>query len=102
MSHREAGSVILKITYGYTTEARRRDPLVDLAQETMHVFADSTVPGKWLVDVVPVRELARNLSACCILTVNSALCSRLDSGYRVQGHRPPLRSHSQRMCGPTL
>lgn len=55
---REAGSVILKITYGYTTEAHRRDPLVDLAQQSMHVFADSTTPGKWLVDVLPFRELS--------------------------------------------
>lgn len=55
MQYREAGSVILKITYGYTTEAHRRDPLVDLAREAVHVFADATTPGKWLVDVLPFR-----------------------------------------------
>jgi len=50
---KEAGSVILKITYGYTTEAHKRDPLVDLANQATQDFADATVPGKWTVDVFP-------------------------------------------------
>ncbi|KAF1954731.1 O-methylsterigmatocystin oxidoreductase [Byssothecium circinans] len=50
---KEAGSVILKITYGYTTEARGNDPFVDLAGKTMMQFADATVPGKWIVDILP-------------------------------------------------
>ncbi|RMZ66262.1 O-methylsterigmatocystin oxidoreductase [Pyrenophora seminiperda CCB06] len=49
----EAGSVILKITYGYNTEPHGRDPLVDLAGDTMVVFAASTVPGRWMVDILP-------------------------------------------------
>lgn len=53
---REAGSVILKITYGYTAESHGRDPFVDLAGKTMENFADATVPGKWAVDVLPFRE----------------------------------------------
>lgn len=53
---KEAGAVILKITYGYTAKAHGKDKLVDLALKTMHDFADSTVPGKWLVDVMPFRE----------------------------------------------
>ncbi|KAI8939724.1 hypothetical protein NX059_003472 [Plenodomus lindquistii] len=50
---KEAGGVILKITYGYNIQAHGRDPFVDLAQETMTQFADATVPGRWLVDVLP-------------------------------------------------
>jgi len=50
---KEAGSVILKITYGYTAEAHGRDPLVDLAGQTMKTFAEATVPGKWIVDILP-------------------------------------------------
>jgi hypothetical protein len=61
-TRREAGSVILKITYGYTTEAHRRDPLVDLAQHCMHIFADATTPGKWIVDVIPFCEYSRSVS----------------------------------------
>ena len=53
---KEAGSVILKITYGYNTEARGQDPFVDLASKTMEQFADATVPGRWSVDVFPFSE----------------------------------------------
>lgn len=53
---KEAGAVILKITYGYTAEAHGKDPLVDMAVKTMHEFADSTVPGKWPVDIMPFCE----------------------------------------------
>lgn len=50
---REAGAVILKITYGYTTDNEGLDPFVDLAQKTMAQFAEATVPGKWPVDILP-------------------------------------------------
>jgi hypothetical protein len=53
---KEAGAVILKITYGYTAEAHGKDPLVDMAVKTMHEFAESTVPGKWAVDIMPFCE----------------------------------------------
>ncbi|KAF2635515.1 cytochrome P450 [Massarina eburnea CBS 473.64] len=49
----EAGSVILKTVYGYTTEARGNDPFVDLATKSMQQFADATVPGRWVVDILP-------------------------------------------------
>ncbi|KAI4616762.1 hypothetical protein J4E83_006342 [Alternaria metachromatica] len=50
---KEAGSVILKITYGYTAVANGNDPFVDMAAKTMEQFADATVPGKWSVDIFP-------------------------------------------------
>ncbi|KAF2635053.1 cytochrome P450 [Massarina eburnea CBS 473.64] len=50
---KEAGSVILRITYGYTAIAHGNDPLVDLAGKTMEQFADATVTGKWFVDILP-------------------------------------------------
>jgi hypothetical protein len=50
---KEAGSVILKITYGYTAVAHGNDPFVDLAGKTMEQFAEATVPGKWMVDTLP-------------------------------------------------
>ncbi|KAF2260004.1 O-methylsterigmatocystin oxidoreductase [Lojkania enalia] len=57
---KEAGSVILKITYGYTTEARGRDPFVDLASKTMAQFAEATVPGKFMVDILPFLRYLPN------------------------------------------
>ena len=50
---KEAGAVILKITYGYTAEPHGRDPFVDLAGATMGTFAEATVPGRWMVDMMP-------------------------------------------------
>jgi hypothetical protein len=52
---KEAGAVILKITYGYTVEPRGNDPLVDLAGKTMEEFSDAATPGKWAVDIMPFR-----------------------------------------------
>ncbi|KAJ4354314.1 uncharacterized protein N0V89_006048 [Didymosphaeria variabile] len=49
----EAGTVILKITYGYTAKNRGKDPLVELAGKAMWAFTESTVPGKWAVDTFP-------------------------------------------------
>jgi hypothetical protein len=50
---KEAGSVILKITYGYTAVAHGIDPFVELARKTMEDFAEATVPGRWMVDILP-------------------------------------------------
>lgn len=58
---KEAGSVILKMTYGYTTEPHGNDPFVDLAAKTMVQFAEATVPGRWMVDILPFRT-----STACI------------------------------------
>jgi hypothetical protein len=55
---KEAGSVILKITYGYNTVPRGNDPFVDLATKTMAEFAVATTPGKWMVDILPFCMLA--------------------------------------------
>lgn len=50
---KEAGAVILRITYGYVPEAKGNDYLVDMAVKTMHDFAESSIPGKWPVDIMP-------------------------------------------------
>ncbi|KAF1976591.1 cytochrome P450 [Bimuria novae-zelandiae CBS 107.79] len=49
----EAGTVILKITYGYIAKNRGKDALVDLVGKAMWTFAESTVTGKWAIDMFP-------------------------------------------------
>ncbi|BCR92212.1 uncharacterized protein ACHE_80112A [Aspergillus chevalieri] len=49
----EAGAVILKIAYGYAIEPHGRDPLVDLANDSMEKFSIAGTPGTWLVDIIP-------------------------------------------------
>ncbi|KAE8146925.1 cytochrome P450 [Aspergillus avenaceus] len=50
---KEAGAVVLKLTYGYTIEPHARDPLVDLADVAMQYFSLVGRYGDWLVDFVP-------------------------------------------------
>lgn len=44
-------TIILKIAYGYRVTQDGPDPLVDLVEQVMNEFSDSTMPGKWMVDV---------------------------------------------------
>ncbi|KAF2631897.1 putative cytochrome P450 oxidoreductase OrdA-like protein [Macroventuria anomochaeta] len=52
----EAAELILKATYGYTTEPHSADPLVDLVDEVMEQFSQAFVPGKWAVDLIPALQ----------------------------------------------
>jgi hypothetical protein len=51
----EAGAIILRIAYGYAIEAHKEDPLVKIADEVLLQFSLASVPGAWLVDVLPAR-----------------------------------------------
>ncbi len=52
----EAGTIILKITYGYTVEPLGIDPLVDIADQALSQFSAATIPGAWLVDTLPILQ----------------------------------------------
>ncbi|RAK95668.1 cytochrome P450 [Aspergillus ibericus CBS 121593] len=49
---KEAGAIILRISYGYNVEPHGRDPLVDLVDQTMDDFSRVVLPGAWLVNFV--------------------------------------------------
>ncbi|KAK5174015.1 uncharacterized protein LTR77_001095 [Saxophila tyrrhenica] len=49
----ETGAIILKVAYGYTIEPEKRDPLIDIADRALAQFSAATVPGAWMVDVIP-------------------------------------------------
>jgi hypothetical protein len=50
--------VYLKAVYGYTPETHGHDPLVDLVEATMEQFSEAVIPGKWLVDLIPILRYA--------------------------------------------
>jgi len=52
---KEAGAIILKVTYGYTTEPHKEDPLVGIIEDALAQFSLAAVPGVWLVDTIPAR-----------------------------------------------
>ena len=41
------------MSYGYTIEAHKRDPLVHIANLALEHFAIAGTPGTWLVDMIP-------------------------------------------------
>jgi hypothetical protein len=41
------------MVYGYTVEPHKPDPLVLIADKALEQFAAATVPGAWLVDIIP-------------------------------------------------
>ncbi|CAH0019846.1 unnamed protein product [Clonostachys rhizophaga] len=50
------GSSIIKVTYGYSIDTTRRDPILDLVTRMMAIFNKAASPGTWLVDVVPALK----------------------------------------------
>ncbi|KAI1078886.1 cytochrome P450 [Whalleya microplaca] len=50
---KEVGTIILKIAYGYNTKVQGNDLLVDIAGDAMDKFATATVPGAFIVDMMP-------------------------------------------------
>ncbi|KAJ4190449.1 hypothetical protein NW767_011271 [Fusarium falciforme] len=49
----EASAIILRITYGYSIEPHKVDPLVTLIEHMMGNFSDALVPLTWSVDLFP-------------------------------------------------
>ncbi|KAJ5128334.1 uncharacterized protein N7443_005455 [Penicillium atrosanguineum] len=52
----EAGAVILNIAYGYRVEPFGRDHLVHLTNEALDEFGQATIPGAWMVDLIPALK----------------------------------------------
>lgn len=63
---RMAGSVILKISHGYSVQ-EDGDPLVDMANKAMHNFSVITTPGRFLVDMVPICTLYESLRSISVV-----------------------------------
>ncbi|WYZ42267.1 hypothetical protein EsH8_V_001162 [Colletotrichum jinshuiense] len=52
--HKEAGTVALKIAYGYNADQFNKDPLLSKMNKVMDDFARSAVLGRYLVDFFPI------------------------------------------------
>lgn len=85
-----AGSLILKMSHGYTTDKRGDDPLVALADEVMTEFSLGVQAGAWIVDLMPFRKLLLLKFVQQInddVTLFSEEFARLDARDRLQAHR---------------
>lgn len=85
---RNAGTIILKVTYGYTAQ-EEKDPFVELADKVMHVISLTVDPGAFLVDIVPA--CMRNLNALCCQIHTQVTCSKAPPGM-VPWYGLPARS----------
>ena len=63
-----AGTIILKVAYGYTVKEGKEDPFVELADKVMHVISLVANPGAYIVDTIPA---CKPLSQCLQLSRNS-------------------------------
>lgn len=53
-NHRNAGAVILMMTYGYNI-MDHNDPFIDIVDKATEQFAVASTPGAFLVDTLPFR-----------------------------------------------
>ena len=54
---RTAGTVALKIAYGYQNESNQFKALVKDTEDALRMFAIAALPGVFLVDTLPIRML---------------------------------------------
>ena len=57
----EAAAIILKLSYGYNVEPHGKDLFVDLADRATWYFSKASVPGAWIVDVIPWLRYLPNM-----------------------------------------
>lgn len=63
--YREAGAIILKVTYGYTVDPHQQDPLVEIADRALEQFSAAAAAGTWLVDSIPACPSYPLSTPCC-------------------------------------
>ena len=56
LSLSEAAAITLRMTYGYTIDFERPDPLTTVVDEAFRQAGHAGQPGAWLVDLVPARK----------------------------------------------
>jgi hypothetical protein len=69
-SRSTASAIILRISHGYEAKGNN-DPFVDLADRAVDQFSRSTVPGAFMVDIVPLCKTIRFYSLPVIALIIS-------------------------------
>nr|RBQ90699.1 hypothetical protein FVER53263_12380 [Fusarium verticillioides] len=53
---KQAGSVIVKVVYGYTAEQFKPDPLLSTVRKVVDEFGIAAKPGAFMVDLIPILK----------------------------------------------
>jgi len=77
-SFRHVGSTIVDVVYGIENEGK--DYLITIADETLRLFGQATVPGTFMVDLIPARKHCDNT-----LHVVEPGLTRAQSGFSRDG-----------------
>lgn len=67
-----------KITYGIKT-LPENDPLIELTESGLKLFNDISVPGSYLVDIIPIRMLMSIKAKKSFMTLCSETCPSMGS-----------------------
>lgn len=63
---RTIGAIVLKFAYGYSIAPDGSDPLVHLADVITDNFSEAVLPGKWIVDTIPICKNIRSFLISCV------------------------------------
>lgn len=100
---REAGSVILKIAYGYTAEPFKEDILIRMAGQAMDDVTAAGVPGAFLVDILPLCKPPQTQSLPTQTTdAPSEIRTRLGSRRELQETCQKMGFRTGRSCRKAL
>lgn len=92
----------MKLTYGYTIEPHKQDPLVQLADKALEQFSAAAVPATWLVDSIPACQLhTTHLDLSNLLTACSAISPRLGARGGFPEDSPALEGNTDGTCEQT-
>lgn len=78
-----AGSVILKVIYGYQT-ASHDDRFLVLIEKVMSIFSQASQPGAWLVDIIPWSMYRALLLSLLVFKTHSIQYVTFRTGFLVQ------------------
>jgi len=96
------GAIILSVTYGIDVKSTE-NPLLKASLEATHAFAAATVPGKFLVDIIPIRASRCTRTASTSNWRNLGQYGISQAGSRGQGSRLlPTKHVTSSNCLSTL
>lgn len=101
------GSMLLKIIYGYRVETARPDPLVEINDRMVEIFASATLPGAWLVDIVPwLKYLPDWMPGTGFKSLahkaRQVITASAEVPFRFAKQRTPEMEHSTTRSDPSL
>ncbi|KAK7697636.1 hypothetical protein SLS64_013375 [Diaporthe eres] len=101
------GSMLLKTIYGYRVETARPDPLVEINDRMVEIFASATLPGAWLVDILPwLRYLPDWMPGTGFKSVarkaRQVITSSAEVPFRFAKQRTPEVEHCSTRSDPSL